>query len=68
MTEMVFIVKAEPTGAYVARASGHSIFTEAISKEELAGSIREAVECHFEPVERPKYIRLHYVYEEVITL
>ncbi|MDO9141221.1 MAG: hypothetical protein Q7U38_12950, partial [Methylobacter sp.] len=29
--------------------------------------VREAVDCHFEPADKPKTIRLHFVHEQVIA-
>lgn len=54
-------------GGYTARALGESIFTEGDDLENLRSNIREAVDCHFEPQEKPKIIRLHFVSEEVIA-
>lgn len=54
-------------GGYTARALGESIFTEGDDLENLRSNIRDAVDCHFEPQEKPKIIRLHFVSEEVIA-
>ena len=56
-----------PEGGYVARALGHSIFTEADTLVGLRESVRDAVRCHFDEGDRPKVIRLHFVREEVIA-
>ncbi len=66
MSEIIFLVEDAVEGGYTARALGHSIFTEADSMDELRQHVREAVECHFEPGQGPKVIRLHYVREEVL--
>jgi predicted RNase H-like HicB family nuclease len=66
-TEIIFLVKDSPEGSYEAKAVSHSIFTEADTLEELRAMIKDAVECHFDEVERPKLIRLHIVREEVIA-
>jgi hypothetical protein len=64
MTELVFLVEDAPEGGYTARALGHSIFTEAETREELAQAVRDAVSCHFEWVQDlPRTLRLHYVRE-----
>jgi hypothetical protein len=68
MTELIFLVEEDVEGGNTAKAFGESIFTEAESIEELRQNIREAVECHFEPDNLPKLIRLHMVKEEVITI
>jgi predicted RNA binding protein YcfA (HicA-like mRNA interferase family) len=47
--EVLFLVEDAVEGGYIARALGHSIFTEADSWEELKEAIRDAVHCHFEP-------------------
>ena len=53
-------------GGYVARALGHSVFTEADSWDDLKTAIRDAVHCHFDEAEQPDLIRLHAVREEVV--
>ena len=67
-TEIIFSVEEAPEGGYVARALGHSIFTEADSLEELKEMVRDAVCCHFDEPERPRLIRLHMVKDEVILV
>jgi len=53
--EVLFLVEDADEGGYVARALGHSIFTEADSWDELKAAIRDA-----------DLIRLHAVREEVV--
>jgi hypothetical protein len=65
--EVHFLVEEAPEGGYIARALGHSIFTEADSWDELRQAVRDAVHCHFEPGEQPDLIRLHAVHEEVLA-
>lgn len=36
--------------------------------DNLRANVQEAVECHFDPNNRPKIIRLHMVREEVISI
>ncbi|MBI3163983.1 MAG: 2-oxoisovalerate dehydrogenase [Chloroflexi bacterium] len=48
MNEIIFLVEETDEGGYVARALGHSIFTEADTWEELKEAVQEAVRCHFE--------------------
>jgi predicted RNase H-like HicB family nuclease len=67
MTEILFLVEPDPEGGFVARAFGHSIFTQAESEAELREMVREAVQCHFEDEERPKLIQLHFVRNDVIA-
>lgn len=64
--EIIFLVKESPEGGFEASALGYSIFTEADTFEELKGMVQDAVRCHFEETERPLFIRLHLVKEEVI--
>ena len=65
--EIIFLVEETEEG-YVARALGHSIYTQADSLDELRDMVKDAVECHFDEEDRPKIIRLHIVRQEVITL
>ena len=67
MNEIVFLVEDAAEGGVVARAIGHSIFTEADSYAELRVQVREAVHLHFDDGERPVVIRLHYVKDEVLA-
>jgi len=65
--EIIFEVREAEEGGFIARAPGHSIFTEAETWEELRKNVREAASLHFEgaPV-RPESIRLHLVKDEVM--
>ncbi len=65
-SEILFIVEESPEGGYTARASGHAIFTESDTAEELRDRVRDAVVCHFEKGQGPKVIRLQFVREEII--
>lgn len=66
-SEIIFLVEEAPEGGYQARALGHAIFTESDTFEELKKATQDAVQCHFEPGETPRLIRLHMVKDEVIT-
>ena len=66
-SEILFLVEEAAEGGYVARAIGNAIFTEADTLDELRQNVREAVDCHFEPNECPKLIRLHIVRDEVLS-
>ena len=68
MNEIIFLVENEIEGGFTARALGESIFTEGDDLEDLRANIRDAVNCHFEPDEKPKVIRLHFVREEVFAV
>ena len=66
-TEIIFQVEESPEGGFEASGLGVPIFTEAGTLEELRTMVRDAVECHFDPEERPKVIRLHFVRDEIIA-
>jgi len=67
-SEIIFSVQESAEGGYEARALGHSIFTQADTREELKTNVREAVHCHFDESEAPSVIRLHMVRDEVIPV
>ncbi|MGH8173137.1 MAG: hypothetical protein ACREPX_08310 [Rhodanobacteraceae bacterium] len=67
MSEIVFLVEDAPEGGVLARALGHSIYTEADTYDELRKLVRDAVHCHFDDTDRPTVIRLHYVKDEVLA-
>ncbi len=60
MSEIVFLIEGDVEGGYNARASGESIFAQGGSVDELRANIRDAVDCHFDPLSKPRAIRLHY--------
>ncbi len=66
-TEIFFIVEQAPDGGYTARAPAVSIVTEADDLPALRAAVRDAVRCHFEPAAMPKFIRLHFVHDEIIA-
>ena len=66
-TEIIFQVEESPEGGFEASGLGVPIFTEADTLEELRTMVRDAVECHFDPEERPKVIRLHFIRDEIIA-
>jgi predicted RNA binding protein YcfA (HicA-like mRNA interferase family) len=53
VTDLHFVVEDAPEGAYLACAIGADIFTEADDLNALHAQLRDAVPCHFDPVERP---------------
>ena len=67
LTEIVFVAEEALEGGYTARALGASIFTEADTLEALEASIRDAVRCHFDESERPRFVRLHIVHDQLIA-
>lgn len=66
-TEILFTVEEAPEGGFAARALGHGIFVQAETTAELHAQVRDAVACHFEPADKPKLIRLHFVRDEVLV-
>ena len=66
-SEVIFSVEEAPEGGFVARALGHSIFTDADDLDALPDAVRDAVRCHFDDADRPKVIRLHLLREEIFT-
>lgn len=66
-TELVFHVEEASDGSYTARAFGVSIVTEADDLASLRIAVRDAVRCHFDPSDRPQFIRLHIVHDEIIA-
>lgn len=66
-SEIVFLVEETPEGGYQARGLDYGIFTEADTLDELKAMVLDAVQCHFEPKEKPRLIRLHLVKDEVLT-
>jgi hypothetical protein len=67
-SEVIFAVEEGADGGYIARALGHSIFTQADSFEDLKKNVQEAVRCHFDDGERPRVVVLRFVREEVIAV
>ena len=67
MNEIIFLIEDAPEGGFIARALDASIFTEADDINDLHDKVRDAVDCYFEPSNKPKIIRLHFVREEVIA-
>ncbi|MCX6011827.1 MAG: 2-oxoisovalerate dehydrogenase [Chloroflexi bacterium] len=66
--EIIFLVEEAPEGGWQARAIGHAIFTEADTFDGLKAMVHDAVQCHFEPSQVPRLIRLHTVKDEVIAV
>ena len=69
LREIIFLVREDPEGGYVAEAVGVPIVTQADSLDELRAMVRDAVRCHFDEddPERPRLIRLHFVRDEVLA-
>jgi hypothetical protein len=67
MTEIHFLVEDAVEGGLIARAIGADIFTEADDMPTLHAQVRDAVQCHFDPADAPRVIRLHITREEVLA-
>ena len=67
MTEIIFVIEDDPSGGYIDKAIGESIYTQGETIEELREMIRDAVRCHYDDSNRPQRIRLHSVCDEVIA-
>ncbi len=67
MDEIIFVVNEVVEGGYVASALESPIVTEADTLPELRDMVRDAVRCHFDDGEGPRFIRLRFVREEVLA-
>jgi len=65
--EIIFVVEESVEGGYEARALGYSIFTQAETMDSLHEMVLDAVNCYFDPDDKPKTIRLHFVKDVVIA-
>lgn len=68
MNEVIFVVEEAPEGGFTARAVGQSIFTAADTLAALHANVRDAVRCHFDDVQMPRLIRLHFTRDEIIAV
>jgi hypothetical protein len=72
VNEVIFDVQEDEVGGgFVASAVGHSIVTQAESREELRAMVRDAVNCHFgdgATVSMPKVIRLLFTRDEILPV
>ena len=68
ISELVFEVTEEPEGGYSAECLTENIFTQGKTWDELRANVVEATEAHFFDATKPKYIRLHLVRNEVVTM
>jgi len=57
--ELVVLVEEAPEGGFTAKALGVSLFTDGETLEEVEANVRDAVQCHFEEIDRPRVVRLH---------
>ena len=67
--ELIFEVREADEGGYLARALGPAIFTEAETWQDLRSNVLDAAILHFEDAaEKPKFIRLHFIKDELIAI
>ncbi|MCL2187443.1 MAG: 2-oxoisovalerate dehydrogenase [Defluviitaleaceae bacterium] len=66
--EIIFTVTESLDGGYEAQALGHAIFTQCDNYNELGETLRDAVQCHFDEIEMPKIIRIHFTKDELIAV
>ena len=60
-TEIIFVVQESAEGGFEAKALDLSIYTEADTLEEIGSMVKDAVQCHSDENDRPKFIRLRFV-------
>lgn len=66
--EIIFLIEEAQEGGYIARALGHSIFTESDTLEDIREKIKDAVRCHFDEGQTPRIVRMHFIKEEVVAI
>ncbi len=69
MTEIIFeVTEDEVDGGYAAAALGYGIHTQGDSVEGIRDNVKKAVDCYFDDtMPHPKFIRLHFVRDEVLA-
>ena len=68
VSELAFEVFEEAEGGYSAECLTENIFTQGKTWDELRANVKEATEAYFYDGPKPKYIRLHLVRNEVLTM
>ena len=68
MAEIFFEVRESPEGEYEANALGASIYAQGESLDEVRANIVEAVACHFDAEERPRWVHILFLREEVLPI
>ena len=66
--EIIFLAQEDPSSGYIAWAQGHNIYTQADSWEELLEMIKDAVRCHFDEDEIPKFVHVHFVKDVTVKV
>jgi predicted RNase H-like HicB family nuclease len=67
-TQLVFEVTEEADGGYCAECLTENIFTQGDTWEELRAMVKDAVNAYFFDGPKPKWIRLHLVRNEVLSM
>jgi putative addiction module component (TIGR02574 family) len=60
MNEIIFLVEEAVEGGYTAKAVGESIFVEGDTLETLRANVIDALNCHFEPDQKPEFLQLQW--------
>lgn len=60
-TEIIFTIEDSAEGGFEAKALGYSIYTQGDTADEIRENIHDAVLCHFDKINMPKLIRLHFI-------
>jgi predicted RNase H-like HicB family nuclease len=68
VSELVSEVTEDVDGGYSAECLTENIFTQGNTWQELRANVKEATEAYFFDGPKPKYIRLHLVRDEVLTI
>jgi predicted RNase H-like HicB family nuclease len=68
ISEVVFEVTEDAEGGYSAECLTENIFTQGDTWEQLRANVKEATEAYFFDGPKPKFIRLHLVRNEVLTM
>lgn len=66
--EILFLVRRTEDGGFIAESIHESICTQAKDMNNLYANICDAMACHFGSDNTPKFISLHFAYDEVITI
>jgi len=66
-SELVFEISEEAESGYSAECLTENIFTQGETWEDLRVNVKEATEAYFYDGQKPKYLRLHLVRDELLT-
>ena len=66
--DLIFEVTEEADGGFCAECLTESIVTQGNNWNELRANLKEATEAFFYDGPKPKFIRLHFVRNEVLVL